>query len=1033
MNLPKFSVNKPVTITMMTLIVMVFGLISYSRLGLDMLPDIEYPVVSVVTAYNGAGSEDIEEMVTKPLEEVVATVKDVKEISSISQESMSAVMIEFNDGTNLDFAAQDVRDKIDLIADYLPDGSNQPIVLKMDVGAMPIMAYGITSDSIGSLDLKKTIEDNVKEIVERVDGVASVQLRGGQEREILVKLNKPQLEAYGLNQKLVVQILAGENVNLSGGFLEQGREEFSLRTKGEYSSLKEIENTVLAIKGETPVYLRDVAQVTDTHHEIRSYCRTNKKDSILLLVNKQSGSNTLKVAQAVEEKMADIKKDFPVVNFNLVMDQSLLIEKATDSVIQSGLIGGLLAILIIYLFLRNFRPTLAIGLAIPLSLIATFIPLYLIGYTLNLMTLGGLALGVGMLIDNSVVVIENIYRHLEKSGKRQKAAIIGASEVGLAIAASTLTTIAVFLPMALGTGITGQISRGLSLTIIFALLSSLFVALTLIPMIASKIFKKRKNIKDYAQASGANRFESIKMRYEKLLTWSLKNRAKTIVATFILFFLSLATVPFIGSEFMPTSDQGMMIMGVQMPVGSSLEETNTTLEQIEESIINIDGVETITSFVGLDESSRNESVSLGLGTAGINEAQIFIKLKDKGDRDHSAEEIQDLARKNLPQIKNLEVNFMDMSGVLLGGANSPVEINIFGKDLDELKNISDLITKRIENIEGLRDIDSTLNEGKPELVINIDREKASYLGLTSGQIGSTVWNSMQGVVATQLREGGEETDIRVRYDKSYRDNIQRVENLTIITPLGMQAPLKQIASISEGTGPVKIIRENQLRKAAVTANVFDRDVTSVVNDIKTELNEYELPSGYFIEYGGSYEQMQDSFKVLAFALALGVLLVYMVMASQFESLIHPFIVMFEIPLAFIGVGIALFITGQTLSLPSFMGIIMLAGIVVNNAIVLIDYINQLRKSGLDEFDALVKAGGDRLRPILITSLTTVLGMLPMALARQEGSEMMRPMAIAVIGGLLASTLLTLVVIPVVYSLVEKFSKRMYVNFEKIEK
>jgi HAE1 family hydrophobic/amphiphilic exporter-1 len=523
------------------------------------------------------------------------------------------------------------------------------------------------------------------------------------------------------------------------------------------------------------------------------------------------------------------------------------------------------------------------------------------------------------------------------------------------------------------------------------------------------------------------------MRYEKLLTWSLKNRAKTIVATFILFFLSLATVPFIGSEFMPTSDQGMMIMGVQMPVGSSLEETNRALEQIEESIINIDGVETITSFVGLDESSRNESVSLGLGTAGINEAQIFIKLKDKGDREYSAEEIQDLARKNLPQIKNLEVNFMDMSGVLLGGANSPLEINIFGKDLDELKNISDLITKRIENIEGLRDIDSTLNEGKPELVINIDREKASYLGLTSGQIGSTVWNSMQGVVATQLREGGEETDIRVRYDRSYRDNIQKVENLTTITPLGAQVPLKQIASISEGTGPVKIIRENQLRKAAVSANVFDRDVTSVVNDIKTELSGYELPSGYFIEYGGSYEQMQDSFKVLAFALALGILLVYMVMASQFESLIHPFIVMFEIPLAFIGVGIALFITGQTLSLPSFMGIIMLAGIVVNNAIVLIDYINQLRKSGLDEFDALVKAGGDRLRPILITSLTTILGMLPMALARQEGSEMMRPMAIAVIGGLLASTLLTLVVIPVVYSLVEKFSKRMYINFEKIEK
>lgn len=1031
MNLPKFSVDKPVTITMITLIIVVFGLISYSRLGLDMLPDIEYPVVSVVTAYNGVGSEDIEDIITKPIEDIVATVKDVKKVSSISQESMSAVMIEFNSGTNLDFAAQDVRDKIGLIVDCLPADANQPMVLKMDVGAMPIMAYGITSDSIGSLELRKTIEDSVKEIIERVDGVASVQLRGGQEREILVKLNKPQLEAYGLAQAQIARVLAGENINLSGGFLEQGAKEFSLRTEGEYSGLSEIENTVLAVRGETPIYLKDVAEIIDTHQEIRSYCRTNKKDSILLLINKQSGSNTLEVAQDVKEKLFELKKNFSDININLVMDQSSLIRMATNSVVQSGAIGGLLAILIIYLFLRNFRPTLAIALAIPLSLIATFIPLYLIGYTLNLMTLGGLSLGIGMLIDNSVVVIENIYRHLEKIGKRQKATIIGASEVGMAIAASTMTTIVVFLPMSLGTGITGQISRCLSFTIIFALLSSLFVALTLVPMIASKIFKKRENTSEYAQASGLKHFEAVKSYYKRILIWSLNNRAKAIVAIIVLFFLSLATIPFIGTEFMPISDQGMMIMGVRMPNGTSLEETNDALAQIEENIVDIDGVEAITSFVGLGESSRNGSVSLGLGAAGINEARIFVKLKDKKDRKYSAKEIQDLFRQNLPKIKNLEISFVDMSEILLGGASSPVEINIFGKDLDELKKISNAVTEKIKNIEGLRDVDSTLDKGKPELVINIDRGKASYLGLTAGQIGSAVRTSMQGVVATQLREGGEEIDIRVRYDQAYRNDIKMVENLTIITPLGSQIPLKQIAAITEGTGPVKINRESQLRKVAVTASVLNRDAGSVVKDIEAKLSSYKLPSGYFIEYGGSYEQMQDSFRILAFALALGVLLVYMVMASQFESLIHPFIVMFEIPLAFIGVGIALFITGQTLSLPSFMGIIMLVGIVVNNAIVFIDYVNQLRKNGMSKFDALVEGGTDRLRPIMITSLTTVLGMLPMALARQEGSEMMRPMAIAVIGGLLVSTFLTLVVIPVIYSLVEKFSKRAYVRFEKV--
>ncbi|NCF75284.1 MAG: MMPL family transporter [Xanthomonadaceae bacterium] len=1032
MNLPKFSVDRPVTITMMVLIIVVFGFVSFSRLGLDMLPDIEFPVVSVVTSYSGATSEDIEDVITKPIEDAVATVKDVKSIKSFSQEGISAVMIEFNSGTNVDFAAQDIRDKIGLIEDYLPQDARQPMVIKMDVRAMPILGYGVMSDSLTTSELKKILKDNIKDKIERLDGVASVELRGGQEREILIKLDKPKLELYNLTQTQIVQILRGENINLSGGFIEQGLQEFSLRTKGKYKNLEEIKNTIIVIKNETPIYLKDVAKVMDTHKELRSYCRTNKKNSILLLVAKQSGANTSQVAKAVKQELPILRKDLPQdIDFKLVMDQSHLIKTSTDSVTQSGVIGGLLAMLIIYLFLRNWRPTLAIGLAIPLSLIATFIPIYAVGYTLNLMTLGGLSLGIGMLVDNSVVVIENIYRHLEKNGKRQKAAIIGAKEVGMAITAATLTTIAVFLPMSFGSGIIGQISRGLSLTIIFSLSASLFVALTLVPMIASKIFKKREKTEDYRKASGEKYFKKIQNVYKKILIWSLNNRFKTMAVVVSLLIGVIALIPSIGTEFMPVSDQGMMLLGVKMPVGSSLEETDKAINQIEDALVNIDGISVITSFVGLDEASRSESIGLGLGSTGINEAQIFIRLRDKKDRKYSAEDIQEIIRKNIPKIRGIEINFTDMSKILISGSSFPVEIKIFGKDLDVLKNTANEIAKKIQNIEGVRDVDTTLSQGKPELIINIDREKASYLGLSVGQIGSVIKNSMQGSVATQLRQGGEETDIRVRFDKIYRDDIKQIENLTITTPFGSQIPLKQVAKISKGEGPVKINREDQLRVVSVTANILDRDVGSVVRDIKNKLSDYELPSGYFIEYGGSYKQMQDTFNTLGWALALGILLVYMVMASQFESLIHPFIVMFELPLAFIGVGLALFITGQTLSLPSFMGIIMLAGIVVNNAIVLIDYINQLREKGMDKFDALVEGGVIRLRPILITSTTTVLGMLPMALARQEGSEMMRPMAIAVIGGLLASTILTLVVIPVVYSLVEKFSKRIYVRVGKV--
>ncbi|RKY72246.1 MAG: hypothetical protein DRP97_00930, partial [Candidatus Latescibacterota bacterium] len=809
MKLTNISVERPVTILMIALIIIVLGILFFSKLGLDLLPEIEYPIVSVVTTYSGVTSEDIEELLTKPIEDVVSTIKGVKSVKSFSQEGLSVVMVEFNWGVDLDSAAQDVRDKLDLIQDFLPADADRPLVVKLDVGAMPVLGYGVTSKNLDTLELRHLLEDNIKDKLERLDGVASVQIMGGREREILVSLDKSLLESYNLTQSQVIQTLRGENINISGGHIIEGIQEFALRTVGEYKNLEEIRNTVLCVKAGAPVYLKDVAEIIDTCKEERSYSRTNKKDSVLLLINKQSGSNTKKVADQVIKELPKLRKNLPSgINFNLVFNQSRIIKKATGSVAQSGVIGGLLAGLLIFLFLRNWRPTLAITTAIPLSLLATFIPLYIAGYTLNIMTLGGLALGVGMMVDSAIVVIENIYRHLEQGKERKEAAKAGASEVGMAITASTLTTIAVFFPLTLGGGIAGQISRGLALTVSFTLAASLFVALTIVPMIASKIFKKR-TIEEYEKTSGSQRFKKIQNYYKRILVWALNHQKKTILITSGLLILSFCLIPFIGAEFMPLGDRPMLILQLKMPPGTSLRETNKVVGQIEDVILRLEDVESASSFGGLTEGGKMD-VSIGFGSSEVNEATIMIKLKDKKDRQFSSQEIQEIIRKNLPEIRGAEISFTDMSQQMLG-TGSPVEIKVFGKDLSRLKEIGNEITKRISKIEGVRDVESSLSESKPEIAIRIDREKAAHLGLSVGQIGVVVKNSMQGVVATKLRQAGEEIDIRVRYNPEYRQNIGDIKRLTIFSPLGAPILLGQVAEISKKQGPVKIDREDQSR------------------------------------------------------------------------------------------------------------------------------------------------------------------------------------------------------------------------------
>ncbi len=1033
MNLPEFSVNKRVTVTMLIAIVRVLGGIAFSRLGLDLLPDIDYPVVSVLTQYAGVSSEDIENLITRPVEEAVSTVNRVKSVNSFSQEGVSVVMVEFEWGTNLDFAAQDIRDGIGLIRDYLPEDAVEPLVVKFDMSMMPVMFYGVTSEDMNTLQLRQLLKDVVKGRIERQEGVAALRLMGGLEREIQVRVDESKLEARALSLDQVVGALRFGNLNLPAGHITKGYKEFLLRSMGEYQNLSEIENTIVGMTSGagTPIYLKDIAEVADAHREVRSYGRTQKRDSIILMISKQSGANTLQVGNRVKKELEEIERILPSdVRFHLFFDQSEIIRKITSRTGGNAVVGGILAVLMIFFFLRNWRPTFTIAVAIPLSIVATFIAMYFAGYTLNLMTLAGLALGVGMLVDNAVVVIENIFRHLEEGADRITAAKEGAREVAMAITASTLTTMTVFLPMVFATGIAGKLSRGLALTISFALLASLFVALTLVPMLASVIFKRQKPAlseterKETVQKRfGEGQFEGIKERYQRVLRWSLSHRKTVLGVTAALFLISLGLIPIVGTEFMPSSDQPFVMLNVEMPIGTSLEETNRLVGEIEDIMIAQEGVLTVGAFGGLSEASKMD-VAFGSVDAGIHVGQLSARLLDKKDRKRSNAEIMDAVRLRLPEVEGVQFEFVDMSKQMMGGgAAAPVEIKLFGKDIAALKAISERIAHKIEGIEGLRDLDTSLRAGKPELRIRIDQERAGRYGLTVGQVAGTIQTAMQGKVAGQLRSGGDEFDIRVRFREGDRTAIEDIENLTVRSPLGVQVPLKQLARLEYGEGPVKLDREDQSRRVSVTANVFGRDLGSIMADVRKAVAPMTkgFPSGYFVEFGGDYEQMMETFVALGAALLLAVLLVYMVMAASFESFAQPLVIMFTMPLALIGVVLSLLIAGKTISLVSFLGLIMLAGIVVNNGIVLIDYTNQLRKRGVEQHEALIQAGATRLRPILITSGTTILGMIPMALSTSEGAEMRSPIALTVIGGLLTATALTLVIIPVVYSIVDRIS------------
>jgi len=1021
MKLPEFAVNRRVSTAMIAMILVVFGFISFSRLGLDLFPDLEYPTVSVVTTYRGASPEDIENLITKPLEGVVGSVNGVKKVTSTTSEGTSAIQVEFEWGTNLDFAAQDLRDQIGLYKGYLPTAASDPLVVKFNMAQIPVIFWGVTGNR-STFEVKDIIEDEVARRFERLDGVAAATAYSMDTREILVDVNKDALASFGLSFDQVLGALMAGNMNMPAGHLVERHSDFLVRTIGEFESLDDVRNTIVGAttKGQ-PIYVRDVAEIRDTLKETRYIGRIQGEKAVFLMISKRSGANTALVGKAVKAELENIKKTLPPdIQFHQIMDQSEMIQNVTKSTANTAWLGGFLAVAVIFFFLMNWRPTLIIGVAIPLSIITTFIALYAAGYTLNLLTLGGLALGIGMLVDNAIVVIENMFRHIQEGKDAKSAARDGASEVGMAITASTLTTIVVFLPMALATGLTGMMTRGLALAVAFSLISSLFVALTIVPAMGSVLFRRRQGAGTDVKKRIGRDFTGPRNKYRKALDWALHHRKAVVFGTLGLFVLSLALIPILGTEFMPSMDRSMLIMSVKTPVGTSLEETNRVVSMIEEVIRRRPEVRIVSAQIG---SSAEENASdTGFGNpTGPHEAIFYVGLKNPEERELKDAQIVEEIRKSVPKLEGIKFESMDMGAMMMGGAAAPVEIKVYGKDLDKLREIGDGLVARLQGVPGLRDVTHTLSQAKPEYHLKVDRDKAARFGLSVSQVESAVQIATLGQVATRYREEGEEYDIRVRFKDEFRNTIAAIRNIPISTPRGTTISLDQVAEVEPGTGPILITRDNQSRRISVTGNIVGRDLGSVVRDVKTRMKgmDEQLPSGYFVEIGGSYEQMTDMFKTLGWVFLLAVLMVYMVMASQFESLRDPFIILFTIPLCVMGVVFGLLIFGHTMNIAAGIGIIVLAGVAVNNAIVMIDYINQLRRQGMETREAILQGSVTRLRPVLLTAITTILGVLPMAVATGQGAEMRGPMGVTLLGGLTTTTLLTLFVIPVVYSLFEK--------------
>ena len=1015
------AVKNPVSTLMVFVGVILFGIYSFINLPVDFYPEMELPAIMVFTSYNGANAADIETNISKPLENALNTVSNLKQIRSVSRDNVSIVTLEFEYGRNLDVAANDIRDALSTVSRFLPEGVEDPIIFKFSTNLMPILFFAVTAEE-SYPGIEKELDEKIVNSLNRIDGIGAISLIGTPKREICINIDPRRLEAYNMTVEQIGNIIRAENINMPSGNVEMGMLNYPLRIQGQFEESEKIQNIAIGnFQGKT-IYLKDVATVKDSIKKMNVDEKINGKPGIRMIVQKQSGANTVKVAREVQKELAKLQKNLPSdVKILTIFDTSDFITKAINNLSETLMYAFIFVVLVILLFLGRWRATFIIVLTIPISLIVAFIYLGVSGNTINIISLSALSIAIGMVVDDAIVVLENITTHIERGSTPREAAIYATNEVWLAVIATTLTVVAVFFPMTMVSGLAGMLFKQLGWIVTVTVCTSTIAAITITPMLSSKLLKLRKKTKIPGRLSYERLFiptlEALDSFYARLLRWSLNHRKTVVFSTLGIFVFSLVLASmFIRGEFLPQTDEGRISIEIELQTGTRVDETIKVARRIDDFITtNIPEKLILSTSSG---SVDDAGFAALFQKSGSNIINITMSLVTASKRGRSVFEIAEVLRNYLatfPEIVKYKVNTGNGSMGMGGGGNT-VDVEIYGYDFDQTTALANQIADKIKQIPGAREVLVSREKSKPELLIVLDQQKMSQHGLNTALVSTMIRNRVLGLTASLFRESGNEYDIVVRFDEQYRNSIFDLENIAI--PAGNSVVrLSEIADVVEYWTPPIVDRKRRERIVTVSATPYKVPLGQLAADIQTEVNKIAIPSGILVNVGGAFEDMTDSFKDLGLLMLLSILLVFIVMASQFESFKMPFIIMLSVPFAFTGVILALIITGTSLSIIAALGAIMLIGIVVKNAIVLVDYINLMRDRNYDLDEAIIISGRSRLRPVLMTTLTTILGMLPLALSSGEGSEIWSPMGISVIGGLTFSTLITLVLVPVIYRIV----------------
>ena len=1043
MSVYESSVKRPVLVSIAFIAVMIMGIFSYSKLSIDLLPDFDMNMAMVFVTYPNASAEDVENNVTKILESSLSTVNDLKKLTSTSKDNVAIVTVEVNWGTDLDAAVNDMRDKLELVKMALPDGCSSPMIFKLSTDMMPVVIYSVDAkESLAAL--YKILDDNMSNPLQRIEGVGSVAISGAPQREIVALVDPNKMEAYNLTVETIGNRIEAENLNMPAGKYYIGNESYTLRIEGEYKESEPLNDIVVANYNGGPIYMRDIATVRDSLQEKVQESYINGKQGAMVVVSKQNGANSVEVVKKINEKMPTIKKNLPPdIQITEIMNSTDNIINSVNSLKETIILAFVFVIVVIMFFLGQWRAALIVIITIPVSLIGAFIYLFATGNTLNIITMSALSISIGMVVDDAIVVMENVTKHIERGARPREAAIYGTNEVATAVVASTLTLIAVFFPFTMLSGMAGIMFKQLGWMMCIIMVVSIICALTLTPMLCSIIYKRKvinKNQQKEEKVTVIKRFgnsiqrflDKVDNGYERILSWCVNHKPTTIIAAIIIFFGSLLLLKFIGTDFIPRSDNAQISGSIELPAGASVERSKVIAERFYKyARANFPELKNMTYTVGTPSDDESNSWSL-MQTSGDNYISFRMKFVDIADRKRDIYEISDLLRDELatyPEISKSTVTAGGQQGGMTGG--STVEVHIFGYDFETTTNLANQYKEKMSKVDGLKDITISRKDYTPQINIDFDREKLAENGLSVATASTFVRNRMNGMTASLFREDGEEYNIKVRYAEQFRQSVEDIENITLYSSAGKPIKLSEVAKVVETFAPPQIERQDRERIVKVTATLSGTTIDKAKAAIDQITDEMTIPSSIGIEIGGSVEDQQDTFGDIGLLGLIIIILVYSVMAGQFESFRSPFIIMFSIPFALTGMFLGIWITGGTLNMMSLIGAIMLIGIVVKNGIVLVDYINLNRERGMSIVNSIVLGGKSRLRPVLMTTATTVLGMLPMAIGIGEGSEMWQPMGVVIVFGLTISTLVTLVLIPTIYgSFAAGKLKRERKNFKR---